>query len=76
MEGHRIAAHGRIHQVHVQDRKKVLGLGGRGDAGDTGHHRQRDSKGSHHQQLRCGDAARPEQVQGAVRQHQGHSRTD
>ena len=44
VEGHRLAAHGRIHQVHVQDRKKVLGLGGRGDAGDTGHHRQRDSK--------------------------------
>ena len=41
-------------------------------AGDTGHHRQRDREGSHHQQLRCGDAARPEQVQGTLRQHQGH----
>ena len=57
MEGNRLATHGRVHQVYVQDGKKVLGKCRRGDTGDTGHHRQRNRKRGHYQQLRCGDAS-------------------
>ena len=62
MESHRLAVDGRVHQVPLQDRPKVLGERGRGDTGDTGHHRQSHREGSHHQQFRRGDAARSEQV--------------
>ena len=62
MESHRLAADGRVHQVPIQDSPKVLGERGRSDTGDTGHHRQSHREGSHHQQLGCGDAARPKQI--------------
>ena len=62
MEANRLAADGRVHQVPIQDSPKVLGERGRSDTGDTGHHRQSHREGSHHQQLRRGDAARPKQI--------------
>ena len=75
MESHRLAMRPGIHKISVRPPENS-GQAWVCDTGDTGHHRQRDSEEAIINNSDVGDAARPKQVQGTSRHHQGDTRFD
>ena len=76
MEGDCFAHHGRIHQIFVQNGQKVPWDCRCRYPGAERCNRFAHREGSHHQQLRREDTARPDQVQGPLRGHCRYPGTD